>query len=331
MLLKRIIASNLKGQKFDLELGPGTAIMGPNSAGKTAILEAIKFLCRGKFPEVKKGSWPEITVSGVFDEGMITRTINTKGTVKTDFPGTIDPATLDIPLLDPEHYFGLTDRERTNYVFERVKLPADYTAESIIAEMERLSLEEAHTEDVEKAKKDVIGEVRACFATPALQAALAVAVDILRTRYTYWNRRCKETQGAVTTLTELKLREKSVSAAPAGLEKQIKDLTDEISGHNEKCGTLKQKLLGAEAAIATKKSLEKFLSEDRIDYDTMLARIREKRLPVAQEFERVSDSILGHRHRRFEARTRGGQDRQQEIWRSRGDFRRHLPRNNEAA
>jgi DNA repair exonuclease SbcCD ATPase subunit len=295
MVLKRIIASNLKGQSFDLELGPGTAIIGPNSAGKTAILEAIKFVCRGKFPEVKKGSWPEITVSGVFDEGMITRTINTKGSVKTDFPGTIDPATLDIPLLDPEHYFGLTDRERTNYVFERVKLPADYTAESIIAEMERLSLEEEHTEDVEKSKSDLISELRGPLNDKglSLQEALATSVELMRTRYTYWNRRCKETQGAVTTLTELKLREKNVAAAPADLEKQIKDLLDQISGHNEKHGTLKQKLFGAEAAIATKKSLEKFLNEDRTDYDTLLKIAREKRLPIAHEFERVSDSIMG--------------------------------------
>jgi DNA repair exonuclease SbcCD ATPase subunit len=295
MVLKRIIASNLKGQSFDLELGPGTAIIGPNSAGKTAILEAIKFVCRGKFPEVKKGSWPEITVSGVFDEGIVARTINAKGTVKTDFPGTIDPTVLDIPLLDPEHYFGLTDRERTNYVFERVKLPADYTAESIIAEMERLSLEEEHTEDVEKSKSDLISELRGPLNDKglSLQEALATSVELMRTRYTYWNRRCKETQGAVTTLTELKLREKNVAAAPADLEKQIKDLLDQISGHNEKHGTLKQKLFGAEAAIATKKSLEKFLNEDRTDYDTLLKIAREKRLPIAHEFERVSDSIMG--------------------------------------
>jgi chromosome segregation ATPase len=294
MILKKIRASNLKGQTFDLELGVGTAIVGPNATGKTAIIEAIRFICRGKFPEIKKGSWPEMTVVGTFDRGTISRSINAKGTVSTDAADETADLDMDIPLLDPEHYFGLTDRERTNYVFERVKLPADYTAEGLIAEMQRLSLGEEHTEDVEKARADLISEIRGIFTDPSftLQEAIAIAVDNLRVRYTYWNRRCKETLGAVTTLTELKLREREVRATPTTLQADIESARKASEEIQHELGGLRQKAKAAEMAIANRKSIEKYLNEPTIDYNRMIEQAREKRQTLAHEFELLNDSLM---------------------------------------
>jgi energy-coupling factor transporter ATP-binding protein EcfA2 len=288
MVLREIAAAGLKGQKFKIQLGEGNIIVGPNDAGKTAVLDAIRFLCRGKFPEVKKGDWPEAIVSGRFDEGAITRSINSKGTVSTTGNLEMD---LDIPLLDPEQYFGLSDKERTNYVFERVQLPDTDTAPSIVAAIERLSFGEEHTEAIQKAKEDVIVELRDCFNQPSVQEALAQGVEKMRARFTYWNRRAKETQGAVTTLTELKLRGEA-SAAPANLEAEIAAAENLVAMINREHGALKQKRDAAEQIIATRRQLQKQLDEDRTDYATLLGNAREKRNALAADFERANDSII---------------------------------------
>lgn len=297
MILEKVSASNLKGQHINVNLGPATAIIGPNASGKTAILEAIKFVCRGKFPEVKKGSWPELTAEGRFDlDRFVRRSINAKGTVSTESSfSDAELEALDLPLLNPEYYFGLTDRERTNYVFERVKLPGTYSGDAIISEIERLSFGEGHTEAIEKAKSEVVGEVRLIVkdAQLGLQQAMAIATENLRTRFTYWNRRCKETQGAVTTLTELKLRRENVAAAPADLDEQIKTAGKELAALNRQHGTKKQQLDEIDQKIATKQSVEKFLAADRIDYDASIARVRANQTKMGQEFERMADSIAG--------------------------------------
>jgi DNA repair exonuclease SbcCD ATPase subunit len=293
MVLREIVASGLKGQKFHYQLGEGTIIVGPNDAGKTAVLDAIRFVCRGKFPEVKKGDWPEAIVTGRFDEGAITRSINSKGTVATTVTEQgVEDLDLDIPLLDPEHYVGLTDKERTIYVFDRVKLPDSYSVESIIADIERMSMGDQHTEQVQKAKQDLLVELRGCFNEPSVQECLSNAVEKLRARFTYWNRRCKETQGAVKTLTELKLREEA-TAAPTDLEDQVAVLVKEVASLNLEKGTLRQTMNEAERVVATRKSIKSWLDEDRIDYDTMLTRVRAKRNELAGAFERTSDTIMG--------------------------------------
>lgn len=295
MKLLNISASGIKGQEFDLALGDGgTAIIGDNATGKTAIVEAIKFVLRGRFSEVKKRSWPELTVKGEFDFGMVARTIGPKGTVLSDYTNEVlDHDCLDIPLLDPEHYFSLTDSERVNYVFSRVKLPDSYTPESILAQLERVSLGEDHTELVEKAKGDLIGELRGAFETGTLQESLETAIQGLRTRFTYWNKRQKETQGAVTTLAELKLRVKETTAAPVDLEKEIKDVQTKIDECNSERGKLIEQGNTADTAIKTKRQYQKWLDEDRTDYDTILRNLRETKLAKAADFERAADSIMG--------------------------------------
>jgi len=294
MLLTQIKAEGLKGKSFSYPLSPANAIIGPNWSGKTAIIEAIKFLCRGKFPEVKKGDWPEATVQGSFEpNGSIKRSINSKGTVGTVAVPADLADSLDIPALDPEYYFGLTDRERTNYVFERIKLPDSFTAKAIIAEIERLSLGEKHTEEIESAKGDVISDLRPDFTDVyTVQESLGIALDRLRERFTYWNRRCKETQGAVTTLTELKLRQKQVTAAPADLDKKIAEAAKEISRCNTQMGEIQAQIKAIEGQEATRKSLEKYLSNDRTDFDALRARARTKIKSITDELDPLNERLM---------------------------------------
>jgi hypothetical protein len=308
MRLVTVSASNLKGLSFKLSLEAANAIVGPNFSGKTAGVEAIRLLFKGYIPEIGKkpsstielSSGAALDIAGTFDDGAtVSRRFWTDGkstkeewSVPKDRPDI--EALAEIPLLHADYYFGLTDGERTNYVFERVKLPDSYSARSLVAEMERISLEEEHSEQIEKAKASIIGELRPMFegVEGTLQEAITAAVEKCRERYTYWNRRAKETQGAVATLTELKLREKDVQAAPVNLNQDIAKIQEQLDDTNSERGKLTQEKTAADAAKKQKAAYQKWLDEDRTDHDTIISRLKEEKLTLAHSFEDLSDSIV---------------------------------------
>jgi chromosome segregation ATPase len=284
VILSSVGASNLKGQTFELPLSKAVAIIGPNFSGKTAIIEAIRLALIGYIPEVGKrtqatwglSSGPEMWVIARFSDGEeIRRRFYMKGpTIAVENDG----ISFDLPLLHPDHYFGLTDTDRTNYVFSRIRLPEIYSVDSIMAELQNINLEEAHTEAVEKAKRVVVKELHErCFeGATVLQEPIEKAVELLREKYTYWNRRKTETQGAVTTLTELKTREKA-SAAPADIDGQIAQAQKDLEACNSEKGRLTAERDAAERAAGRRQNLQRELDKDRIDYPRMLAQKQEEK------------------------------------------------------
>jgi DNA repair exonuclease SbcCD ATPase subunit len=307
VILSSIGASNLKGQTFELPLSKAVAIIGPNFSGKTAIIEAIRLALIGYIPEVGKrtqatwglSSGPDMAVVARFSDGEeIRRRFYMKGpTIAVENDG----ISFDLPLLHPDYYFGLTDTDRTNYVFSRIRLPEIYSVDSIMAELQNVNLEEGHTEAVEKAKRIVVRELNErCFAgATVLQEPIEKAVELLREKYTYWNRRAKETQGAVTTLTELKTREK-VSAAPADIDGQIAQAQKDLAAINEEKGRLTAERDAAERAAGRRQNLQRELDKDRIDYPRMLTQKQEEKEalekqlvpePDAEEIEQTRRTI----------------------------------------
>jgi hypothetical protein len=185
MILVKVSAQNLKGASFDHALSPRVAIQGPNFSGKTAIFEAIRLALLGHIPEVgklPKSTWElssgdRMSVCVTFDNGgSITRVFQAN---KTPIVSQDEAGLFDLPLLNAEHYFSLTDSERTSYVFHHVRLPAVYTPESIIAQLERYSFEDKHSENVETGKAALIKRVRGYFEKAELQDALTNLVDYL--------------------------------------------------------------------------------------------------------------------------------------------------------
>lgn len=284
MILNKVSARNLKGTSFEHRLGPAVAIQGPNFSGKTAIFEAIRLAMLGHIPEIgklPKATWElssgqSMEVCVWFDDGtQIKRDFRDgKSGVSIGSERFVD-SLADSPLLDAEHYFELKDTERTNYVFRHVRLPAVYTPESIIAQLERISFEENHSESVEKGKAALIKACRGYFVDTELQDALGNLVDYLGEQFSYWNRRAKETHGAVTTLTELKLRsEDETLAAPADIEEQIGSLQQELDGINTEKGALTANRDSLERNAGRRTMLQKELDKDRIDYARMIEQKR---------------------------------------------------------
>lgn len=289
MKLTSISAVGLKGPDFKHRLSAATAIVGPNAAGKTRILQAIRLALAGWLPECGKtpratwelASGPEMEVEVQFDDGTAcSRKFWMEGTTVKGSAQCREPVGVyeSLPLLNAEAYFEMTDSQRVAYVFERIKLPDTYTPAAIIAECERLSFEEAHTEQIEVAKGDMMTLVRANFLPTnekSVQENLGDVINELRESFTYWNARAKSTQGAVTTLAELKLREPEVVAAAQGVDAAIKKAQGELDELNTTKGQLQMKQEAAERRAAGIKGLRSRLDADRIDYPRMIQNLQD--------------------------------------------------------
>jgi DNA repair exonuclease SbcCD ATPase subunit len=314
MKLRNIEGRNVKGRTFSHSLSDAVAIIGPNFAGKTAIPDAIRLAFMGHLPEVgklPKSTWElsggeEMAVEATFDnEAKLSRRFYLKSGTPASAAYADDGIPVSdletIPLLNADHYFSLTDTQRTNYVFERITLPDTYSSAAIIAGIEQLSLGEAHTEQVEKAKQALVVDVRKCFRGGSIQDSLTEALELFRQRFTYWNARAKETQGAVRTLTELKLRENEISAESiAAIQRAIAEATEKKEDLDTRKGSLTQRRDGAERNIGQRRQLQKSLDADRTDYPRILEQKRaekaelEKELlpdPKPEEIEKTRRSI----------------------------------------
>lgn len=299
MIITRVTALALKGRDFSYALAPAQAIIGPNFAGKTAILEAIRICLIGYLPEVgklPKASWElssgsEMTVRVDFDnDAIFSRRFYLSGTTVKEEVIKEVAGLESIPLLDSARYFGMTDSERTAYVFSMIKLPDTYTREAIIAECERLSFEEKHTDQVQIAKADCLEDVRDSFegadvrggdpslssANPSIQEALTIAIELFKERYTHWNKRAKDTQGAVTTMAELKLRETTVFAAAQGVSEQIEKAHTAIEDLKAKKGKLEARQEEAERVAMRAAVINKLLTTEVRDYATAIKNLQDR-------------------------------------------------------
>src|SRR6266496_5710010 len=190
MRLTRIEANNLKGKPFAYDLSPAVAIIGPNFAGKTRVIDAIRLALLGYLPELGKtnratwglASGSEMEIHGVIMVGDNPRTESEyimdrdiqfarrywleRETVKDTLSCNPDFNFAQFaanPMFNASLYFSMTERERTNYVFSVVPLPKELSARGIISRLEQISFEEKHTEAIEAAKRDTIKRVAESF------------------------------------------------------------------------------------------------------------------------------------------------------------------------
>lgn len=120
MKITNLRAAGLKGLAFDHELGPVTVFSGPNYAGKSARLEAIRLGLIGYVPELGKTkastmelSAGDLTVELTMDDGTeVLRSWNRKDKVEVGRSLHVPPV-----LMDPNEYFALGAKDRVRYVY----------------------------------------------------------------------------------------------------------------------------------------------------------------------------------------------------------------------
>lgn len=252
MHLKQINARGFKVRNFTHSLSPLVHISGPNFSGKSSIMEAIRFALLGCLPE--NGKTPEanfrladgleMAVSAVLDNGQVIERrmwrdgdqIRSANNLKQPF---------NLPLLNSEEYFGLTETERMAYVTSRMPLP-DNGDPGKIAENVKTALGADCDPEI---SGNITSSIHLALTDHGIQDGLRYLLDSytlkqretlkiafnLPERYTYWNGRQKDTIGAVRTYTELKNREGECSA------ETIEEIEAEIAETNAKLTTWNQR------------------------------------------------------------------------------------------
>lgn len=263
------------------------AIIGRNFKGKTTIPTAIRLAIMGSLPEV--GMRPRDTMNlAAGDTMMAAEVMWDDGTSigrewRLDVDGetvklrTVGKEIGNVALLDPSAFFEMTERDRIDYIFKTVTLPDSFRLESILAEAERITFGEDHSENHEKAKSEQLALVRNTKVEGnRLQDWLGENLKRLGEAYTYFNRRQRETQGAVATLTDLKLQEKDLPAekVPA-IEAAITELQGKIDILNQRIGTAQSEQGQQSYVVGRRAIVREALDADRTDWALMIKQAEE--------------------------------------------------------
>ena len=227
MRITRVEAENLKGRSFTYDLSPEVAIVGENFTGKTSVIDAIRLCLIGYIPELgklPKSTWQlssgeKMSVSLTFDNGTHAAldAVMQGDKVKITAEGR-EPMDSS-PLLNAAAYFGMSERDRYEYVFNIAKTPESFTKSAIVADLQRITFEEEHSEAVEKAKAAMIDQVNKWRHSATVQVMLSEAINEMAEQFKTYNARAKDTQGAIRLLTELKNRQEN----QAGNVRQLRD------------------------------------------------------------------------------------------------------------
>ena len=138
MIIRKIQATGLKGLKFDIPLTICAAIIGPNSAGKTAVLDAIKLALLGYVPGLSKtnpGIWqlhggdsPGLLVLAETSEGQQQerawmRSAKDGAISRSDRLSQTLPQ-IPLVLLDANDFLSRTDNARMEVIFSLMSTAA---------------------------------------------------------------------------------------------------------------------------------------------------------------------------------------------------------------
>ena len=285
MHITQVTAKNLKGRTFAHDLKPLTLIVGPNFSGKTAIVEAIRLCLLGYIPELGKrtsdsfelSSASRMDVALTFQDGPLPRLERSlwmeRNAIRNSF--TANSVEWGNALLDAGQYFELSDRARVDYVFERITLPEEFTAAGILAKLHRVSMGETHSVHHQEQKANLLKWIEDEFKQGPLPVEIEKVDKFLSEEFTDFNRRARDSEGAVRTLTELKLRESECNATT------LTDIRNEIS----RVETLLAEANAEEGALFARAKQSRTLSDRRRELVAKLEAPAQDYTPVIRDLE----------------------------------------------
>lgn len=307
MHITQLSAQNLMGMNATFPAEPLTFISGKNRSGKSSIIAAIQLALAGRIPGLGAREVFTAAASGnpllaevLFGPDIgISRTLRqgAKGEVSAEVNviGDLSPEDVaDIPLLNAGAYFAMTDSERIAYVLRYCELPADLSIPGIVARLQRVTFGETHSEEIEKAKADMIDRARRELEIAGSPAAGVIALvkdgGLLKTEYTVHNRAQKDTAGAVRTMMMLKNREGECSAdAVEELERDIKRLTEDRTAIAGELATLRDRAASIDRTEARRAALALTIKTTQVPPKAAFDAIAAKIEAAEAEFDKLPD------------------------------------------
>lgn len=265
MFLNFIQFAGVKNRAGSYPLTRKVVIGGPNFSGKSTIVEAVRLVLLGRLPELGEQNQDTFDMCGGEHMTVEARTDNALTFSRSWRPGRAgieqvkhlpDGVSLNIPLLNADEYFGLTDTQAIDYIFSRVAMPAGYTISRVHAKLDEIL---AESDDTTPDDEAAVKQVKA-WADDTIAKAHSFAFGLLQftdpkkgrlaSEYTLKNREKKDSAGAVSTLNELEKEAwrwdqaavDKIRAEQAEKQRQLMEAREERGGLNAKQNHEDQKL-----------------------------------------------------------------------------------------
>lgn len=292
MKITAVFAKNLKGRSFTHTLSPFTIITGQNSAGKTAIADAVRLALLGYIPALGKTNQATFSLSSdkelragvrLDNDTEFDRIWTNNGKISATVTG--QPPTFPPVLMDLNEFFGLTGAKRVQYVFERIKLGDTQTPESI--------LDEIGWSDY---LPDSLGAT--------LQTWLVDAVTAAANEKSRLTAECKRLTGAITT----------VAAQSGPPDVPLAEIESRLKGARERESTLKTAIGVAANDAQKRQSLKDNIARAKLAWDgaelltddelNELATKADKFDSIQRELSEVQERVLEGEREATELRSR---------------------------
>lgn len=269
MKIDAIHSHGLQKGDFEHKLTGVDIFVGPNWSGKTSRLKAIRLAIEGHLSEL--GNKPSLTAALMRGSGMSVEVALSNGKfisrkwqeVKGSIEFTTAGAELEVSpvLLDPMKYFGLGDKDRMRYVFERCKvdmLDGQPVADVIITKIKSIKVEE-HTPDHEAAIRDACNGIDASDrdrndAGQSIQDWIESLVSTAREESRTRKANVKTMRETVKGLAEVRGEDDAEMAK--NLEKQVKAADDKLAEANRKATLVCDKYAEARRTNRERQDLE---------------------------------------------------------------------------
>lgn len=291
--IKRLKVSGIKGSQVDIQLGGVNVILGANGEGKTALQESIMLAFAGHVPRLgpkktrKLMSEASMSVLVELDSGeRASGEWRMKGGKVSETLNTL--AGIPPVALDARVYLGLTENQRTDFIFRQLDLAAlGFGDEAIVAELKGLKLEE-HTAEAEVGLRELTAEVekladkRAKTGQP-LQEWLADIYEFLRKRKTEQEAVVRQMRASLDAAAQLRAGEGVASLRP-GVERERADCQTRADELRAKLNDVQQRIKAATEAAALVERLEGEMEVfDAETAEAKLAELRRKADVLRQE------------------------------------------------
>jgi len=288
--IKNISGKNVKGRTFDHQLGPVTVFVGPNTAGKTAIADAIRVGLTGQHGKLGKrdvtllagaANLMHIRVGfangneSVHDWNHKSGSWSYKGKLAVGLP---------VPnvLLDASSYFALTADERIKFVFRLI--PSDkvaVTVDDVLAALNRLP---AETPRVVEARRELEKAIEKEFGPQPLADALDKSVALCKKAKADADAVAKQMTSSILAQTQMQATEGLVVARNVDTDlERVRGLIGELHGRlttqrsaaesaakaSHRLDQLDMSIIEAQAESAKETELEALVAELRAKLDTM--------------------------------------------------------------
>lgn len=325
MICTKLRGSKFKGRDFEHDLAPITVFVGPNSAGKSARLEALQLALAGFVPGVPAsptgiygafGGQGDMTVGAILEDVRHTQILKSElgydaaaatysmngGVIRSFRPKgksvsredrwdklPVDWAVAPVAV-DADEYMKTTERERTRILFRMAKLGREITADTITAEIKNIVLE-TNTKQTQEFIGRLCNSVENTFKAKQeiVQEWLIATVETFREKLKSANDNVKRMNLTVQGITQLRAAAPPPESSMQDVERRLAQAREQETQLSTELGRLEQQITAAKRQQDGKARIEGELNGPLSDCKHLLDKAEPKLYEIVKKHGQKPD------------------------------------------